>query len=59
MGSIQDLHWHLPAVLDLGPGYVESFRLMDLLARFYQDIFYSERLSDLAIIIPSHHAGIT
>jgi hypothetical protein len=49
----------LLAVLDQGPGYAYSFRRMALRARFYQDIFYSERALILAITIPSHRAGIT
>jgi hypothetical protein len=40
--SIQNLHWFFPAVLDQGPGYLESFGWMGLRTRFFQAIFPSE-----------------
>jgi hypothetical protein len=50
MGSVQDPHRYLPAVLDQGPCYIESFRSMGLQMEFYQVIFYSK-----GALQSSHH----
>jgi hypothetical protein len=41
MGSIQDPQGQLTAILNHGPGYVDSFWRVDLWAGLYQATFYS------------------
>jgi hypothetical protein len=49
-GSIQDPRGYLPAVLDQGPGCIESFGRVGLQILFYQVIFHFERTHQ-----SSHH----
>jgi hypothetical protein len=58
-GRIQDPHGYLPAVLDQGPWYVESFWRSGLRTRFYQIFFRCVGFCNRAVNTPSHCSGIS